>query len=50
MADYAHKATTNRYRYDEAADEIERLRAALEPFTRILDVVEGHDPTGRKTG
>jgi hypothetical protein len=30
MAKYTRKITTNGYRYDEAADEIERLRAALQ--------------------
>lgn len=35
MGDYCRVTTTNDYRYDEAADEIELLRAALKPFAEI---------------
>jgi hypothetical protein len=37
MADFTRKKTSNGYRYDEAADRIEQLEAALR---EILDDVE----------
>ena len=36
MGEYTRKQTTNGYRYDEAADEIERLRADAAENTRLL--------------